>query len=112
MNAETVISRIDSALGSINQQRAKIGVAQQKLENVISSIQTQLLAYEQAISAVIDGDYAEDGKSYEISNHATSNNRCDRTNEISSTIYHYLAQLNLVVLDIEHPESNLCNLFK
>ena len=74
LNAETAISRIDSALGTINQQRSKIGVAQQKLENVISSIQTKSLAYEQAISAVIDVDYAEETANltrYQIMQQAT-----------------------------------------
>ena len=60
LNAETAILKIDSALSTINQQRSKIGVAQQKLENVLSTVQTKSLAYDQLISAVIDVDYAEE----------------------------------------------------
>ncbi len=74
LNAETAILRIDAALNTINQQRSKIGVAQQKLENVLSTVHTKSLAYDRIISEVIDADYAEETANltrYQIMQQAT-----------------------------------------
>ena len=55
-----IISTIDTALNSVNVQRAKLGVAQSKLENVLSYAQAQNEAYSTAVSSILDVDYAEE----------------------------------------------------
>jgi flagellin len=54
------ITALDTALGSINARRGRLGVVQSKLENVLSIAQAQHESYSQAISSILDVDYAEE----------------------------------------------------
>jgi flagellin len=58
--AAAAITSIDTALGSLNTRRANLGVAQTKLENVLSVAQAQHESYSTAISSILDVDYAEE----------------------------------------------------
>jgi flagellin len=58
--ASAAITSIDTALGSLNTRRANLGVAQTKLENVLSVAQAQHESYSTAISSILDVDYAEE----------------------------------------------------
>jgi len=58
--ATAAITALDSALGTINAKRSSLGVAQSKLENVLSVAQAQSEAYSTAISSILDVDYAEE----------------------------------------------------
>ena len=58
--ATAAITALDTALGSINAKRASLGVAQTKLENVLSVAQAQNEAYSTAVSSILDVDYAEE----------------------------------------------------
>ena len=58
--AQAAISALDAALGTVNVKRASLGVAQTKLENVLSIAQAQNEAYSTAVSSILDVDYAEE----------------------------------------------------
>jgi flagellin len=58
--AQAAISALDAALGTVNVKRANLGVAQTKLENVLSVAQAQNEAYSTAVSSILDVDYAEE----------------------------------------------------
>ena len=58
--ASAAITAIDAALTTVNSKRAKLGVAQTKLENVLSVAQAQNEAYSTAVSSILDVDYAEE----------------------------------------------------
>jgi flagellin len=58
--ALAAITGLDTALGTVNNKRAGLGVAQTKLENVLSYAQAQHEAYSTAISSILDVDYAEE----------------------------------------------------
>jgi flagellin len=58
--AGAAVTAIDTALTSLNAKRANLGVAQTKLENVLSVAQAQNEAYSTAVSSILDVDYAEE----------------------------------------------------
>ena len=58
--AGAAVTAIDAALTTINSKRANLGVAQTKLENVLSVAQAQNEAYSTAVSSILDVDYAEE----------------------------------------------------
>jgi len=58
--ASAAITALDAALNTINTKRANLGVAQTKLENVLSVAQAQHESYSTAISSILDVDYAEE----------------------------------------------------
>jgi len=58
--ASAAITVLDAALNTINTKRANLGVAQTKLENVLSVAQAQHESYSTAISSILDVDYAEE----------------------------------------------------
>ena len=58
--AKTAINRLDTAIASVNAKRANIGVAQNRLESVLAVAQAQNEAYSNAVSSILDVDYAEE----------------------------------------------------
>ena len=58
--ATAAITALDAALNTVNAKRASLGVAQSKLENVLSVAQAQHESYSTAISSILDVDYAEE----------------------------------------------------
>jgi flagellin len=58
--AKEAITLVDTALGSLNLKRANIGVAQNRLESVLAVAQAQNEAYSNAVSSILDVDYAEE----------------------------------------------------
>jgi len=58
--AKAAINQLDTAIASINVKRANIGVAQNRLESVLAVAQAQNEAYSNAVSSILDVDYAEE----------------------------------------------------
>jgi len=59
-NAKNAVTLLDAALATVNTKRASLGVAQNKLESVLSVAQAQNESYSTAISSILDVDYAEE----------------------------------------------------
>jgi flagellin len=57
-NAQTAISAIDTAIDSINSQRATFGAVQNRFENVVANLQVNSENQSAARSRIMDADYA------------------------------------------------------
>jgi len=55
-----VISAIDTAINTVNDQRAEFGAAQSRFESVISSLQQGVEAQSAARSRIMDADFAQE----------------------------------------------------
>jgi flagellin len=59
-NIDTIIDNIDTALGTINTQRANMGAAQNRFESVISNLQVSVESQSAARSRIMDADFASE----------------------------------------------------
>ncbi len=57
-NANSLITAVDSALGTVNSARANLGAIQNRFESVVTSLQTSSESVEAARSRILDTDFA------------------------------------------------------
>jgi flagellin len=61
--AQTALTTIDTALGAVNSQRAAYGARQNRLENVIKNLMTNVVTQSAARGRIVDADYAAESAS-------------------------------------------------